>query len=118
MVAVLWGFFLAILIGGGAIAFELDVETPALLGGAAAFMLLTGLAVAIAAPAPAAVEPAPGPSPPTAWLGVSLALLALSAVFGPWLTWIAAGMCGAGVGGVVREIRAERRQGSRIGGVR
>ncbi len=37
-------------------------------------------------------------------------MLAISAVFGLWLTWIAAGMCGAGIGGIVlRERRAERR---------
>ena len=115
LVAMLWGSFLAILIGAGVIAFELDVETPALLGGAALFMLAAGFAVAIARPEPVGVEVAPETSPPTAWLGVSLALLALSAVLGLWLTWIAAGMCGAGIGGIIRERRAERRLQEREG---
>jgi len=115
LVAMLWGSFLAILIGAGVIAFELDVETPALLGGAALFMLAAGFAVAVTRPEPVGVEVAPETSPPTAWLGVSLALLALSAVLGLWLTWIAAGMCGAGIGGIIRERRAERRLQEREG---
>jgi hypothetical protein len=57
-------------------------------------------------------EVAPEISPPAAWLGVSVALLALSVVLGFWLTLIAAGMCGAGIGGIVRERRAERAIGS------
>jgi hypothetical protein len=115
MVAMLWGSFLSTLTVAGIIAFELDVETPALLGGAALFMLVAGFAVAVARPKPVGVEVAPETSPPTAWLGVSLALLAVSAVVGLWLTWIAAGMCGAGIGGIIRERRAERRLQEREG---
>lgn len=108
LVATLWGSFLAALIGAGMIAFDLDAATPALLGGAALLMLAAGLVVAIVRPDPVGAEVGPEASPPTALLGISLALLALSAALGPWLTWIAAGMCGAGVGGIVRERRAER----------
>lgn len=112
----LWGSFLAVLIGAGILAFRLDTETPALLGGAALLMLAAGFAVAVAAPAPVGTEIAPDASPATAWLAISLAMLALSAVLGLWLTWIAAGMCGAGIGGVLRERRAERTYGAREGG--
>lgn len=109
LVVMLWGCFLAVLITGGVLAFDVDVETPALLGGAAVLMLAGGFTLVIARPGPVEVDVAPESSPPTAWLGVSLALLGLSAVLGLWLTLIAAGMCGAGIGGIARERRAERR---------
>ena len=107
-VAALWGSFLALLTLLGLIAFDVDVETPALLGGAAIVAVVAGCALVLMRPATIAVEVAPEISPPTAWLGVSVAMLALSAVLGFWLTLIAAGMCGAGIGGIIRERRAER----------
>jgi hypothetical protein len=107
-VAALWGSFLALLTLLGLIAFDVDVETPALLGGAAIVAVVAGCALVLMRPATVAVEVAPEISPPTAWLGVSVAMLALSAVLGFWLTLIAAGMCGAGIGGIIRERRAER----------
>jgi len=107
-VAALWGSFLVLLTLLGLIAFDVDVETPALLGGAAIVAVVAGCALVLMRPATVAVEVTPEISPPTAWLGVSVAMLALSAVLGFWLTLIAAGMCGAGVGGIIRERRAER----------
>jgi len=107
-VAALWGSFLALLTLLGLIAFDVDVETPALLGGAAIVAVVAGCALVLIRPAAVTVEVAPEISPPTAWLGLSVALLALSAVLGFWLTLIAAGMCGAGIGGIIRERRAER----------
>jgi hypothetical protein len=117
-VAVLWGIFLALLTALGLIAFDVDVETPALLGGAALRMLIAGAALVLGRPPLVAVEVAPEVSPPTAWLAISLALLAVSAVLGFWLTLIAAGMCGAGIGGIIRERRAERGIEESAGGRR
>jgi hypothetical protein len=117
-VAILWGIFLALLTALGLIAFDVDVETPALLGGAALLMLVAGAALALARPPLVAGEIAPEISPPTAWLAISVALLAASAVLGFWLTLIAAGMCGAGIGGIIRERRAERGIEGPTGGKR
>lgn len=47
-------------------------------------------------------------SPPAAWLGFSVAVLAFSTEVGWWLSLIAGGMAAFGVGGIVRELLAER----------
>lgn len=99
------------------IAFESDVETPALLGGAAAAVLILAIAVAILRPGPAArISANPDASLATAWTAVSLTLLALSPIAGFWLTLIAAGMLVVGIGGLTRELSAQRQALRRGGG--
>jgi hypothetical protein len=88
-------------------------ETPALLGGVALVMVLLGLALRLfrlGVSAPDGERPVPDLSPATAWLGISLVLLAAGAELGLWLVIIATGMTAVGIGGLVRELRAERRE--------
>ena len=113
----LWGAYLAILTLVGIVFFGVDVPTPLLLGGAAAAVLAGGLLLGIRGlgrPYGDTVV-APGESPPTVWLAIALALLAVSATVGAWLAFVAAGMVGLGVGGLVRELRAQRRQRELLG---
>lgn len=110
-VVAFWGLLLTAIIATGLIAFgPLAWQTPTLLGTAAAVALLSGVLLALLrADASAELELRPELSPPTAWVGISLALLALSPALGFWLTLIAAGMLGVGIGGVARELRSERQ---------
>jgi hypothetical protein len=109
-VVAFWGLLLALITIAGPLGFSVSVWTPLALGAAAVACLVGGFALALSrADASAGLENRPETSPPTAWLGVSLALLALSAALGFWLTLIAAGMCGLAIGGLARELRAERR---------
>lgn len=107
---VLWGLFLTALTLAGVIGFGFgDWETPSLLGGAALIALVVGLALALlGADGTGDLERRPGLSPPTAWTGIAIAMLCVSAVLGFWLTLIGAGMLGLGIGGMVREGRAQR----------
>jgi hypothetical protein len=108
-VVAFWGLLLALLALAGPLGFDVTIWTPLSLGLAAGFCLLGGIALALLrADASPALANRPETSPPAAWLGISVALLALSAALGFWLTLIAAGMVGIGVGGLIRELRAER----------
>jgi hypothetical protein len=107
----IWGVFLAVLTAVGLIFFGTSESTPALLGGAAAFMLVLGLGLAVTRRS-VQVEGGgtdPDASPATVWLALSLALAALGAALGPWLAFIGGGMAMVGVAAVVRELRAQRR---------
>jgi hypothetical protein len=104
-----WGLFLGLLTAVMAVFTVTDPEPPWLLGGAAGVVLITagvvaGLGVGRPALGAATVRDS---SLATAWLGLSLALLALSAALGFWLTLIALGMSGVGLGALAREIRGE-----------
>jgi hypothetical protein len=107
----IWGAFLAVLTAVGLIFFGTSESTPALLGGAAAFILVLALGLAVTRRS-VQVEGGgadPDGSPATVWLALSLALAALGAALGPWLAFIGGGMAVVGVVGVVRELRAQRQ---------
>jgi hypothetical protein len=107
----LWGVFLAVLTAVGVIFFGTSASTPALLGGSAAFVLVVALGLAVTRRSlqldGGGVDP--DGSPATVWLALSLALAAMGAALGPWLAFIGGGMAIVGVGGVARELRAQRR---------
>jgi hypothetical protein len=117
-VFLLWGLELAVLALVGLFLFDFDsVEPPVLLGGAAAtFVVLAGYITGRRVGAERPEEPSPSPdvSPVTAWLAVSLLLLAVSVELGPWLALISAGMLTVGVFGLARELTAQRRLEARI----
>jgi hypothetical protein len=107
----LWGVLMGALALVAVLFFNLDEpETPALLGGAAGLAALTGALIAVTGAVRAESGPRvlPDISPATVWLAASLSLLALSAQLGLWLTYIAGGMVLVGIGGLVRELRAQR----------
>lgn len=107
----IWGVFLGILTAVGLVFFGTSESTPALLGGAAAFVLVLALGLAITRRS-VQVEGGgadPDGSPATVWLALSLALAALGAALGPWIAFIGGGMAIVGVVGVVRELRAQRQ---------
>ncbi|HEX6456043.1 MAG TPA: hypothetical protein VF009_05935 [Solirubrobacterales bacterium] len=109
----LWGVFLAVLTAVGLVFFGTAVSTPALLGGAAAFVLVLALGLAMTRRSVqgdgGGVDP--DASPATVWLALSLALTAVGAALGPWLVFIGGGMSLIGVAAVVRELRAQREAG-------
>ncbi|MGN6256464.1 MAG: hypothetical protein ACTHN3_01775 [Solirubrobacterales bacterium] len=110
---VIWGVFLSVLTGVGAVFFDKGVEEPALLGGAAAFILVLAFLLAITRRS-VQVEGGgadPDGSPATVWLALSVGLTVLGAALGPWLALIGGGMTIIGVAGVVRELRAQREAG-------
>jgi hypothetical protein len=110
---VLWGVFLSVLAGVGAVFFDKGVEEPALLGGAAAFILVLAFLLAITQRS-VQVEGGgtdPDGSPATVWLACSIGLTVLGAALGPWLAFIGGGMTIVGIGGLIRELRAQRAAG-------
>jgi hypothetical protein len=109
----IWGVFLSILTGVGVLFFGKGVEEPALLGGAAAFILVLAFLLAISRRS-VQVEGGgtdPDASPATVWLALSVGLAVLGAALGPWLAFIGGGMTIVGLAGVVRELRAQREAG-------
>lgn len=109
----LWGVFLSVLTGVGVIFFGTSVSTPALLGGAGAFALVLALGLAVTRRS-VQVEGGgtdPEGSPATVWLALSLGLMMAGVALGPWLVFIGGGMTLIGIGGVVRELRAQRAAG-------
>lgn len=106
----LWGVFLAVLTAVGVIFFGTTASTPALLGGAAAFVIVLALGLAVTRRSLQGDGGGTDPegSPATVWLALSLALMALGAALGPWLSFIGGGMTVIGVAAVVRELRAQR----------
>jgi hypothetical protein len=115
----LWATFLGALTAVGVLFFDLNgPETAVLLGGAASVAALGGALIAVRradAVDPAAPQALPDVSPPTVWLGLSIAMLALGAVLGPWLAYVGGGMALIGAVGVLRELRAEREAAAAAG---
>lgn len=110
---VVWGVFLSVLTGVGVLFFGKGVEEPALLGGAAAFILVLAFLLAITGRS-VQVEGGgadPDGSPATVWLALSVGLAVLGAALGPWLAFIGGGMTIIGIAGLVRELRAQREAG-------
>jgi hypothetical protein len=111
----LWALYLAIL-WALLWAFGVpDAETIGLLGASAvlcaatgAFALWRGRGRAIAPHGDADAHLEPDISVATAFTAVALATLMVSLVVGPWLALIGAAMLTLGVGGLVRERRAQR----------
>lgn len=106
-----WGVLLGVLTAVGLIFFGTTVPAPALLGGAAAFVLVLALGLAVSRRS-VQVEGGgadPDTSPATVWLALALALTAMGAALGPWLALIGGGMAAVGIAGVVRELRAQRQ---------
>jgi hypothetical protein len=109
----LWGVFCAVLTAVGVIFFGTSVSTPGLLGGAAAFALVLALALAVTRRSVQVKGGGTDPegSPATVWLALSLVLMVAGVTLGLWLVLIGGGMALIGVGGVVRELRAQRAAG-------
>lgn len=111
-VILLWGVGMGLIGAVGVLFFGFeDVETPALFGGVAATMIALGIGLRLSRLGVSYTPPVqtmPDISPATVWLGVSLVLLAISTELGFWLALIAGGMVAAGIGGLVRELRAQR----------
>jgi hypothetical protein len=113
----LWGAFLAVLTAIGVIFFSPSVSTPALLGGAAAFILALALGLAVTKSSLQTDGGGADPdiSPATVWLSVSLVLMVLGAALGLWLVFIGGGMAGIGLGALLRETRAQSRAAREAG---
>lgn len=105
----IWGAFLGVLTGVGVVFFY-EWSIPALLGGAAASVLVLASALALSRRSIQVSGGGADPdgSPATVWLALSLALTALGAALGPWLVFIGGGMSLVGAAGVARELRAQR----------
>jgi hypothetical protein len=113
IVLAVWAALLGVLTAIQVI-FPTHLVSGALLGGAAAATLVVGGLVFLGrrrAPEfdPDAERPVTELSLASGFTGLGVALLALSARFGVFLTAIAGGMIALGIGGIVRELRAERR---------
>ena len=96
--------------------FDVDAESYALLWGASGAVMLTALVLFLLGRQGYAPDgddersrPVPDLSMPAAALGLALALLALSAEAGLWLTLIAAGLAVWSAARLVREVRCEWR---------
>lgn len=108
-----WGLGICTLAGIGAVAFGFGgTLTPVLLLGMGGFMVALGAVLLIARrdrSDPAPTIAAPDSSPPTTWAALGLVAMAVAVVAGPWAAWIGGGIVLVGVGGLVRETRAQRR---------
>jgi hypothetical protein len=109
-----WGLGLALVGAVGVVWGLKGPEGPALFGGAAAVLIVTGLYLRLAGLGRSAQpdgEAVADLSPATVWLALSVVLLAVGAELGLWLVLIAAGATAVGIGGVARELRAQRKAG-------
>jgi hypothetical protein len=96
--------------------FHPTFASVALLGGASLATAATGLALLLLSRRVRDDDPGERIavtelSVASAWTGLGVALLALSARFGVFLAVIAGGMILFGLGGIVRELRAQARAG-------
>jgi hypothetical protein len=113
LVLLLWAALLAALTAAMAI-FDVHLVSFALLGGASAATLATAALLFAGRRRAPDVDPdaeraVTELSLASGWTGLGVALLALSARLGLWLALVAAAMVALGLGGIVRERRAERR---------
>lgn len=87
-------------------------ETPALLFGVGGFMVALALVLALSGldrSRALRAHPLPDVSPPTTFTALGFVLMALAAAFGLWLVWIGGGVVLVGLGGIAKELRAQRR---------
>jgi hypothetical protein len=116
----LWGAFMAVIFIVGLLFFGFrDVEPIPLFGGVVAVMVLLAALIAVrrwGVLDAGRLRAHPDVSPPMPWLGVSISLLAFSVEVGWWLSLIAGGMIAVGIGGLIRELRAEREALSEVAG--
>ncbi len=107
-----WGCLLAGLAGLLA-SFPLDVEAVALLGGAAASVLVAATVALLTGRdgTPRERRAIPDLSLATPLAAVALCSLVVGAEVGLWLILIGAGLLALALGGLIREGRAQRRAG-------
>ena len=107
-----WGALLAALAAMLWIWSPGDELAIATLGGAAVASAVLGLVLAIVArrgrPQPRS-RPVPVVSPATALLAIAIAAMIVGAAAGLWLILLGSGLAVLALGGLVRELRAERR---------
>lgn len=107
-----WGLLMAAILGVGLVAFGFEgPESPALFGGVALTMVVLGaflVATGRNRVDPTGARVVADRSPAAAWMAVSLVALALSAELGFGVALIAAGMLGLALGGLYRELAAQR----------
>jgi hypothetical protein len=117
LVILWWGVGLAAIGAVGVLFFDVDEpETPALFAGSALLMVVLGATLPLFGLGGREEErtfTSPDLSPATVWLGGSLVLLAVGSTLGLWLVLIACGSVGVGVGGLIRELRAQREAAGR-----
>jgi hypothetical protein len=82
---------------------------PAIFGSAAALIWVVGLVVLLWPAGRPRVRALPDLSLPSVLVAVAIAMLVLGALVGEWLVLLGAGALVAGLVGVGRELRAERR---------
>jgi hypothetical protein len=115
-----WGALMAVIFVVGLLFYGFhDIAPKALFGGTVAVML--GLTALLAwrrwdAADEAYLRAHPDLSPPVPFLGIACGLLAYSLEVGWWLSLIAGGMVVFGLGGLIRERRAQRRALARVTG--
>ena len=115
LVLLVWSLLLAVNTAVMAAVFNENPTSVWLLGGAAAATALVALGLWLRrrraeGEDPDVERPVTEVSMASALVGTALALMLLGAQFGLWLVLIGGGLLLAGVGGVTRELRAERRR--------
>jgi nitrate reductase gamma subunit len=114
-VLLVWALLLAVHPPVMAAVFHEDSTSVLLLAGAAAGTALVAALIWLGrrrAPEedPDLERPVTDVSMPSALVGIALALMLLGAQFGVWLVMIGGGLLALGLGGIVREVVAERRR--------
>jgi hypothetical protein len=115
VVLICWALLLAVNTAVMAAVFNENPTSVWLLGGAAAATALVALCLWLrrrraAGEDPDAERRVTEVSMASALVGAALALMLLGAQFGVWLVLIGGGLLLAGLGGVARELRAERQR--------
>ena len=107
-----WGLLMCALATIGATAFSYPApHAPALLYGIGGFMVLLGLVLLVTGLGRNVDRPrvaAPDVSPPTTLAGLGFVVVAIGSVAGLWAVLVGGGIVLVGLGGVVRERRAQR----------
>jgi drug/metabolite transporter (DMT)-like permease len=115
LVLIVWALLLGVNTAVMATVFHENPTSVWLLGGAAAATAIVALLLWVrrrraAGEDPDAERRVTEVSVASALVGTALALMLLGAQFGVWLVLIGGGLLAAGLGGVARELRAERQR--------
>jgi hypothetical protein len=115
LVLCVWGLVLVVLAVLMATAFGENPTAVLLLGGAGAASVLLGAALwtfrgRVPGEDPDAERPVTDASMAAGLAGAALALMLLGTQYGAWLVLIGGGLLALGLGGIAREIRAERQR--------